>query len=121
MRLIDADAVIEEQRRIMETLYGGSVQTLKEHMGIDDELSIPIHVMESYSRAKQFFFGLKGILEKSQAVDAVQVVRCRDCESSIDYCGYLVCSLSARSSNPKSNYIVNPDFFCARGKRKESI
>lgn len=54
------------------------------------------------------------------AVDAVPVVRCGGCEYSLSYCGYLVCSLSARSRNPKANYIVNPDFFCAHGKRKES-
>lgn len=54
------------------------------------------------------------------AVDAVPVVRCGGCEYSLSYCGYLVCSLSARSRNPKANYIVNPDFFCARGKRKEA-
>lgn len=54
------------------------------------------------------------------AVDAVPVVRCGGCEYSLSYCGYLVCSLSARSRNPKANYIVNPDFFCAHGKRKEA-
>lgn len=59
-------------------------------------------------------------IREMPAVDAVPVVRCRECESSIGYCGYLVCSLSARSRNPKANYIVNPDFFCAHGKRKES-
>lgn len=56
---------------------------------------------------------------KAPAVDAVPVVRCGGCEYSLSYCGYLVCSLSARSRNPKANYIVNPDFFCAHGKRKE--
>lgn len=52
------------------------------------------------------------------AADAAPVVRCGGCEYSLSYCGYLVCSLSARSRNPKANYIVNPDFFCAHGKRK---
>ena len=114
MRLIDADAVIEEQRRIMETLYGGSIQTLKEHMDIDDELSIPIYAMESYSRAKQFFLGLKGILEKSQAVDAVPVVRCKDCENSYYAVAVLVCSYGPCVGCP-----VSPDFWCAYGERRE--
>lgn len=57
---------------------------------------------------------------RAPAVDAVPVVRCGGCEYSLSYCGYLVCSLSARSRNPKANYIVNPDFFCAHGKRKEA-
>lgn len=59
------------------------------------------------------------IVMTTPAVDAVPVVRCGGCECSLSYCGYLVCSLSARSRNPKANYIVNPDFFCAHGKRKE--
>lgn len=80
MRLIEADAVVEKQRSIMKTLYGGSIETLKEHMDIDDGYSVPIHTMESYSKAKQFYFGLKGILERTQTVDAVPVVRRRDCK-----------------------------------------
>ena len=44
-------------------------------------------------------------------VDAVPVVRCKDCIHSSnvlyrDYCGYLDC-------------VVYPNFFCADGKRKE--
>lgn len=57
---------------------------------------------------------------KAPAADVVPAVRCGGCEYSLSYCGYLVCSLSARSRNPKANYIVNPDFFCAHGKRKEA-
>ena len=74
-RLIDANAVIVGQRRIVETLYGPSIAELKEHMGIDDDLSVPIHALEGYSRAKQFYYGLKGILEAAPTVDAVPVVR----------------------------------------------
>lgn len=59
-------------------------------------------------------------IREMPAVDAVPVVRCGGCEYSLSYCGYLVCSLSARSRNPKANYIVNPDFFCAHGRRKEA-
>lgn len=79
MRLIDADAVIKEQRSIMESLYGGTVKVLKKHMDIDDDLSIPMHGMEGYAKAKQFFYGLKGILESAQTVSATPVVRCKDC------------------------------------------
>lgn len=57
---------------------------------------------------------------RAPAADVVPVVRCGGCEYSLSYCGYLVCSLSARSRNPKANYIVNPDFFCAHGKQKEA-
>lgn len=60
------------------------------------------------------------VIRQMPTVDAVPVVRCGGCEFSLSYCGYLVCSLSARSRNPKANYIVNPDFFCANGRRRES-
>lgn len=66
------------------------------------------------------YYGLVTDIREMPAVDVAPVVRCGGCECSLSYCGYLVCSLSARSRNPKANYIVNPDFFCARGKRKES-
>lgn len=77
MRLIDADAVIKEQRRIMEELYGGSIEVLKKHMDIDDDLSVPIHGLEGYSRVKQFFYGLKGVLEAAQTVSATPAVHGR--------------------------------------------
>lgn len=92
MRLIDADAVISEQRGIMESLYGGSIKTLKEHMDIDDDLSIPMHGMEGYAKAKQFFYGLKDILEAAQTVSAIPVVYCKDCEYSWEDIGGLTCS-----------------------------
>lgn len=80
MRLIDADAVIKKQREIMESLYVKTIPELKEHMGIDDALSIYIHSMESYARAKQFYHGLRGILENAPTVDAVPITRCKDCK-----------------------------------------
>lgn len=60
MRLIDADAVIAEQYDIFKKLYGGTAQTLKDHLDIDDDLSIPINAMEEYSKAKQIYFAFTG-------------------------------------------------------------
>ena len=50
-------------------------------------------------------------MPKGIIVDAVPVVRCKDCIHSSDvlyrtYCGYLDC-------------VVYPHFYCAEGKRKE--
>lgn len=73
MRPIDADAVIDYQRKSMETVYGRYAEMLKDHLDIDDALSIPIHAMEAYSRGKQFFLGLKGILDAAPTVDAVPI------------------------------------------------
>lgn len=102
MRLIDADQMAVDES---EAYMSAQVQ-------ITDDLKWLVN-FAAHSKIQR-------LIADTPAVDAVPVVRCRDCEFSIDYCGYLVCSLSARSRNPKANYIVNPDFFCAHGKRKES-
>nr|DAH29241.1 MAG TPA: hypothetical protein [Caudoviricetes sp.] len=123
MRLIDADAVIKKQRETMESLYVKTIPELKEHMGIDDALSVYIHCMEGYARAKQFYHGLRGILENAPTVDAVQVTRCRNCEYYKNHPNGL-CYLH---TEPKENergysgeaFCVEPDDFCSYGKPKE--
>ena len=116
MRLIDADAVIKKQRGIMESLYGGSAKVLKEHMDIDDDLSVPMHGLENYARAKQFYYGLKGVLEAAQTASATPVVYCKDCEHAYESFGRLVCSHSIYTE-----CTVREDFFCADGvTRKEN-
>lgn len=110
MRLIDADNVIKEQRRIMESLYGSSIAEIKKHMDIDDSFSVPMHAMESYAKAKQFFFGLIGILNGAPTVDAVPVVRCRECRSyNKPRLGW--CSVHLDREGP--------DDFCSYGEREE--
>lgn len=54
---------------------------------------------------------VKSALEKAQAVDAVEVVRCRECE--IPHNKYTGC--------PKLNGLVTPpDFYCSYGERREN-
>lgn len=105
-RLIDAEAVILKQRRIIETLYGPSIDELKKHMDIDDDLSVPLHALEAYSRAKQFYYGLKGILEAAPTVDAVPVVRCEKCRK------FKTCECPMAATAGYSD-------FCSYGERKE--
>lgn len=114
MRLTDADAIIKEQREIMEKMYRSKIPELKKHMSIDDDLSIYIHCMEQFSRAKQFYHGLRGILENAPTVDAVVVTRCKNCK---DF----------RQNNENDPYCANrhglddpvPYGFCNYGKPKE--
>lgn len=47
-------------------------------------------------------------------VDAVEVVRCKDCDYSYECIGGLVCSHGVCVDCE-----VPPDFYCAEGKRKE--
>ena len=114
MRLVDADAVIKEQRSIMESLYGGTVKVLKKHMDIDDDLSVPMHGMEGYAKAKQFFYGLKGILEAAQTVSAQPVVYCKDCKHS-----YITVDARCCSYGTFYDVAVPDDFFCALAERKD--
>lgn len=61
--------------------------------------------------------GVLSVLEKLDAaptIDAVEVVRCKDCKYSYDdisglYCSHGVCIYC----------IVPPNFYCPEGKRKE--
>lgn len=116
MRLVDADAVIGEQRALMEKLYHGTIPGLKKHMDINDDLSFYIHGMESFSRAKQFYHGLRGILEATPTVDAVKVTRCKDCkygscDSKPD--GAMVCLRT------KDGFWRKETDFCSYGERRE--
>ena len=78
MRLIDADALIEDA--LTEGAYG-------------------------YVDAKQ--------IASAPSIDAVPVVRCKDCIHSYDdLCG-LCCTCG-----PYVDCIVQPEFYCADGKRR---
>lgn len=53
-------------------------------------------------------------LDAAPTVDAVEVVRCKDCEYSYDEISYLCCSHGVCIDCE-----VPPNFYCAEGKRKE--
>ena len=54
-------------------------------------------------------------IDRAPTVDAVPVVRCKDCIHSYDdLCG-LCCTCG-----PYVDCIVQPEFYCADGKRKEN-
>ena len=65
--------------------------------------------------AKLAIEALEKEIDKAPTVDAVPVVRCKDCIHGYDascgvcgaYCGYLDC-------------VVLPEFYCADGERKEN-
>lgn len=52
---------------------------------------------------------------KAPAADVAPVVRCKDCKHSYYAVDDLICSYG-----PCVDCTVPPDFWCARGKRKES-
>ena len=54
-------------------------------------------------------------MPKSIIVDAVEVVRCKDCIYSYEEFGFLCCTCG-----PYVDCVVQPKFYCADGKRKEN-
>ena len=80
MRLIDADALIEDA--LTEGAYG-------------------------YVDAKQ--------IADAPTVDAVEVVRCKDCIYSYEEFGFIHCTFG-----PYGDCKVPSQFYCAEGKRKEN-
>ena len=57
--------------------------------------------------------GLIRLLEKAPTVDAVEVVRCKDCKYTRKVYGRLVCKYGTCTG-----CIICDDFFCANGKRR---
>ncbi len=53
----------------------------------------------------------RGEIEKIPAVDAVPVVRCRDCKHSIE---------NAKHIDVACEWSSDPDFYCAAGERRDS-
>ena len=57
------------------------------------------------------------ILREAPTVDAVEVVRCRDCKHAwINPCGYVYCHRDGRNAYEMT---FNLDSFCSHGERKD--
>lgn len=69
------------------------------------------------NKSTDYVEGVQSVLEAIDAaptVDAVEVVRCKGCEYSYESIGYIICSHGVCSE-----CIVQPDFYCAEGKRRD--
>lgn len=84
MRLIDAE-------KLVDMLYDNEFAVL---CPLDDEVS--------------------GVVDACPTVDAVPVVRCKDCENSYYVVDGLICSYG-----PCLECHVPPEFWCAYGERRE--
>ncbi len=58
---------------------------------------------------------VSGVVDACPTVDAVPVVRCKDCENSYYVVDGLICSYG-----PCLECHVPPDFWCAYGERREA-
>lgn len=54
------------------------------------------------------------IINAAPTVDAAPAVRCKNCEYSYESIGYIICSHGVCSE-----CIVQPNFYCAEGKRRD--
>ena len=93
MRLIDGDALIEKFNE-------------KADMA---ECLVDARTAERFAT----FCALADAVEEMPTVDAVPVVRCKDCEYSCDEISYLCCSHGVCV-----DCVVPPNFYCAYGKRR---
>lgn len=87
MRLIDADALV----------FDGHITEDR----IDD--GIPHKLTRAYMLAEQ--------IERAPTIDAIPVVRCKDCKYFIRADYYTECDKVLR--------VVFPDDYCSRGERRE--
>ena len=85
-RLIDADALLRHKRKMSGADFGG----------------------EFWDEAV-----LASDIKNAPTVDAVPVVRCKDCIHSYDDLVGLCCTCG-----PYVDCVVQPDFYCADGKRR---
>lgn len=56
---------------------------------------------------------IKGRIDDMPTVDAVEVVRCKDCTYSCEEFGFIYCTFG-----PYGDCAVPSQFYCAEGKRK---
>ena len=63
-----------------------------------------------------------GVVNNAPTIDAVPVVRCRDCENygKIGDCKSLDLLICIYSDTINHDFFPDPDFFCAYGQRKEA-
>ena len=66
---------------------------------------------------REAILAVKSILHSAKPIDAVPVVRCRDCKNAwIHPCGYVYCHRDGRNAYEMT---FNLDSFCSYGERKE--
>ena len=62
-----------------------------------------------------FTLGIQQAVDEQPTVDAVPVVRCKDCIYSYEEFGFIYCTFG-----PYGDCAVPSQFYCAEGKRKEN-
>ena len=66
---------------------------------------------------REAILAVRSILHSAKAIDAVSVVRCKDCKhyGTADFDGNILCGCTLHSAMVD----ITPDSFCSYGERKE--
>ena len=106
-RLIDADKYNELLQR---AVY--NVQMMDDTFTADS-------IMQGIRQAQR-------ILKEHPTVDAIPVIRCKDCKHCLNYCRIIedrkydyACALKEECGYPYGRFRVNENDFCSRAERKE--
>ena len=101
MRLIDADALMKKAKALANQKYKSGVLDLT----VDD-------VSESFMNASGVlsteWWCVEDMIETAPTIDAVEVVRCKDC---IHYDFDMICNVTGT--------VCDNDDYCSRGGRRE--
>lgn len=108
MRLIDADALIGEINERIEAAIKWGVNAIAEG---DKEIKLRAE------QAVATFCEASLTAKKMPTIDAVEVVRCRNCVHATEMTQY-GCGECVRHCE-KLKILTSPDWFCAEGKRDE--
>lgn len=92
---------------------------------LDDLLKFPIRIThyDMVNGNRHFVLGIEFVLEYAEnlpTVDAVEVVRCKDCEHSYDGVANLMCGRCGQNINGirLGGVSVKEEHFCSYGERK---
>lgn len=107
-RLIDADVLLEECKKAQESDPNA------------DGRGWANHFLNAAGEPSTEWYCVEDMLEYAPTVDAVPVVRCRDCKHGYplglgEYTPYIYCIKPYAGNWPTHK----PDWYCADGKRKE--
>ena len=108
MRLIDADAFITEMNDRIENAIKWGVNAIADR---NDEIKLRAEqAVATYCEASL-------TAKKMPTVDAIEVVRCKDCKWGREVCGNIECSADSNLPPEYHGY----EWFCPNGERIEDV
>ena len=107
-RLIDANALISAIDEYMKNAYDCPLNEVADFQRVSNDTKV-VWMVEGLYEATE-------IIDEAPTVDAVEVVRCKDC---VNYCGFEHCKNGICDVDSVSKRAVYPNDFCSYGERKK--